>query len=411
MKIDISSPLYQQALPVLRTIELAGYEAYFVGGCVRDTLLGLPIHDIDIATSATPDEIESLFKFTFDVGKEHGTIIVLHDNIAYEVTTFRTEGDYGDFRRPDEVSFVRNLQEDTLRRDFTMNALAINANGELKDYHQGLTDLQHKRIRAVGIPTERFSEDALRMMRAIRFASQLGFDIESNTFEAIQTLSPLLSKISIERVQIELSKLLLGEYVDQFVSLLFTSQLIHYMPIDARYYAYRTSDEMTQLGIILQRLNHQNLNDETLAWAIWLDFLKIELSNVSPFLKTWKLSNQLIHDITQLIQMRQHYAQHDDFTDWALYQYDLENIQKFERWQKMLGHQNLTWSQRQQALPIKSKRDMQLNGKQLIQLLGLTKGGPIIGQIMDDIEQHIVTQQLANQYDAICDYIQQHYTH
>lgn len=129
MKIELSDQLFQTALPVLSTIESHGYEAYFVGGCVRDTLLNLPIHDIDIASNATPDEIQRIFKQTFDVGKEHGTIVVLYQDVPYEVTTFRTEGAYSDFRRPDEVHFVRNLEEDTLRRDFTINALAFDQHG------------------------------------------------------------------------------------------------------------------------------------------------------------------------------------------------------------------------------------------------------------------------------------------
>ncbi|XJS11588.1 CCA tRNA nucleotidyltransferase [Aerococcaceae bacterium WGS1372] len=188
MPVLLEDELFKKALPVLKQIESHGYEAYFVGGCVRDTLLNKTINDIDIASSARPEEIEKIFKTTFDVGKEHGTIVVLVNNEPYEVTTFRTEGDYKDYRRPDEVNFVRNLEEDTLRRDFTINAMAINGDGELFDYHGGVNDLNNKIIRCVGIAMERFEEDALRMMRAIRFASQLGFFIEEKSFEAILKL-------------------------------------------------------------------------------------------------------------------------------------------------------------------------------------------------------------------------------
>ena len=177
---------------------------------MRDALLGKDSHDIDIATSATQYEIQGIFPVTFDVGKNHGTIVVVYKKENYEITTFRTEGTYSDRRRPDQVNFVRNLREDTLRRDFTINALALDRLGRVYDYHGGEEDLEAGIIRAVGTALERFDEDALRMMRALRFASQLGFEIEAQTFEAIGQLAPNLSYVSIERIRIELSKLMQG---------------------------------------------------------------------------------------------------------------------------------------------------------------------------------------------------------
>ena len=197
MFVSLTDPLFQEAIPVLGQIESHGYEAYFVGGCVRDTLLNKKINDIDIASSARPEEVEGMFPITFDVGKEHGTIVVVVDKAPYEITTFRTEGDYTDFRRPDEVNFVRNLREDTLRRDFTINAMAFDRQGKLYDYHGGVKDLNDHLIRCVGNAQERFLEDALRMMRAIRFASQLDFEIEEKSFKAIQTLKANLQYISV----------------------------------------------------------------------------------------------------------------------------------------------------------------------------------------------------------------------
>ena len=188
-KVDIQSvPLFVSALPVLQTLKEAGHEAVFVGGSVRDLVLGKEISDVDIATSATPEEVKSLFSHTVDVGIEHGTVLVLHHHDSYEVTTFRTEGTYQDFRHPDSVTFVRSLEEDLMRRDFTINALAVNDKEEIVDYFGGIEDLEREIIRCVGNPLERFNEDALRMMRAVRFAGQLGFSIESDTFNAIRTL-------------------------------------------------------------------------------------------------------------------------------------------------------------------------------------------------------------------------------
>src|SRR5574344_474528 len=141
MKIELTDPLFLEAQPILKRIESHGYEAYFVGGCVRDTLLGKIIHDIDIASSALLNEVEEIFYNTIDMGKEHGTIIVVEKHIPYEITTFRTEGNYSDFRHPDTVNFVRDLREDTLRRDFTINALAFDAEGQLFDYHHGVEEI------------------------------------------------------------------------------------------------------------------------------------------------------------------------------------------------------------------------------------------------------------------------------
>lgn len=169
---------FEEARPIMRAIEDAGYEAYFVGGSVRDTILGHAIHDVDIATSAYPEEIKKIFNHTVDTGIEHGTVMILDHGEGYETTTFRTESGYQDFRRPDEVTFVRSLKEDLKRRDFTINALAMRENGEVIDLFNGLDDLDNHIIRTVGEAYERFHEDALRMMRAVRFAGQLNFKIE-----------------------------------------------------------------------------------------------------------------------------------------------------------------------------------------------------------------------------------------
>ncbi|MGO3381321.1 MAG: CCA tRNA nucleotidyltransferase, partial [Loigolactobacillus coryniformis] len=211
MKLTQLPDEFVQALPVLQTITQAGFEAYFVGGSVRDALLGKKIHDVDIATSAYPAEIKQIFRRTIDTGIQHGTVTVMQQETAYEVTTFRTESGYQDFRRPDHVTFVRSLREDLKRRDFTINALALQHDGTIIDLFAGLTDLENKVIRAVGDPNERFHEDALRMMRAVRFESQLGFTIEANTEVAIRAQHQLLSKIAVERIHDEFVKLMLGQ--------------------------------------------------------------------------------------------------------------------------------------------------------------------------------------------------------
>ena len=193
---------------IIHTLQENGFEAYAVGGCVRDSILGRVPGDWDITTSASPQEIKSLFSHTVDTGIEHGTVTVLMDREGFEVTTYRVDGDYEDCRHPKSVQFTRNLREDLLRRDFTINAMAYNDEDGLVDIFGGMEDLEKRMIRCVGCTRERFGEDALRIMRAVRFAAQLGIEVEEETKEAIRALAGNLRQISAERIQTELVKLM-----------------------------------------------------------------------------------------------------------------------------------------------------------------------------------------------------------
>ena len=199
---------------IVRILEQAGYEAHYVGGCVRDQLLGRPIHDWDITTSALPEQIMACFSHCVPTGLQHGTVTVLEDQTQAEVTTYRCDGGYSDGRHPEQVTFVRSLTEDLARRDFTVNAMAMDRRGRITDPHNGLADLQAGIIRCVGAPDRRFREDALRMLRALRFAAQLGFAIEENTLAAIGEHSGLCEKLSVERIRDELEKTLLSDRPD-----------------------------------------------------------------------------------------------------------------------------------------------------------------------------------------------------
>lgn len=196
---------------IIQTLQEQGYEAYAVGGCVRDSLLGREPGDWDITTSASPEETKKLFARTVDTGIEHGTVTVLLGKEGFEVTTYRIDGKYEDSRHPTEVIFTRNLREDLLRRDFTINAMAYNDTEGIVDIFGGMDDLKRKIIRCVGNARERFGEDALRIMRGVRFAAQLGFSLEKETKEAMTELAPTLEKISAERIQTELVKLLVSD--------------------------------------------------------------------------------------------------------------------------------------------------------------------------------------------------------
>lgn len=192
---------------IINTIIQAGYEAYAVGGCIRDSILDRIPDDWDITTSATPYQVKKLFKRTIDTGIQHGTVTVMLDKEGFEVTTYRIDGEYEDARHPKEVIFTGSLIEDLKRRDFTINAMAYNEEAGLVDIFEGMKDIERKVIRCVGNPKERFAEDALRMMRAVRFSAQLGYDIEEETLAAVKELSPNLMHISAERIQTELVKL------------------------------------------------------------------------------------------------------------------------------------------------------------------------------------------------------------
>ena len=212
MVVKIQLP--EKVSQIICTLQEHGYEAYAVGGCVRDSILGRIPDDWDITTSATPLETKALFARTFDTGIEHGTITVLLDKDAFEVTTYRVDGEYEDSRHPKEVTFTRSLKEDLLRRDFAINAMAYNESEGLIDIFGGIEDLNNKTIRCVGNARARFGEDALRILRAVRFAAQLGFDIEEETRDGIRELAPTLANISAERIQVELIKMLVSPNPD-----------------------------------------------------------------------------------------------------------------------------------------------------------------------------------------------------
>ena len=199
---------------IIETLEQNGYEAYAVGGCVRDSILGREPNDWDITTSADPYEVKKLFSHTIDTGLQHGTVTIMLEHVGYEVTTYRIDGDYEDSRHPKEVTFTKSLEEDLKRRDFTVNAMAYNDRDGLIDLFHGMDDIQKKVIRCVGNAEERFTEDALRIMRAVRFSAQFGYEIEPETKKAIVKLAPNLKNISAERIREELINLLVSDHPD-----------------------------------------------------------------------------------------------------------------------------------------------------------------------------------------------------
>lgn len=219
---------------VLTKLQQHGYEAYVIGGFVRDHVLGIHSDDVDIASNATPDQVKQLFDHTIDVGIAHGSIKILMDSQSIDITTYRSDGTYQNHRHPDRVEFSHSLEMDVSRRDFTMNALAMNVDEEIIDLVEGQKDIQHRLIRAIGDPYLRMQEDALRIVRALRFVSVLGFDLDADLFQAMKQHQELVDGIAIERIQVEVQKLSQGTYINkmnQYLSKLhissFPPQFVH----------------------------------------------------------------------------------------------------------------------------------------------------------------------------------------
>lgn len=397
MRLENLPSEFQEALPVLKKIKNAGFEAYFVGGSVRDALLERPIHDVDIASSSYPEETKHIFERTIDVGIEHGTVLVLEDNHEYEVTTFRTEDIYVDYRRPSHVTFVRSLKEDLKRRDFTINALALDETGNVIDLFEGLNDLKHQILRAVGTPSERFTEDALRIMRGFRFQATLGFALDKDTFNAMKMCAPLLEKISVERTFIEFDKLLTAFYWRKGLKSLIASGATDYLP-DMR-------SSQSQLETMFDVEADFKFTSSEQAWAALLMVLQVK--NVKKFLKHWKTSNEFqkrVEQIVTIYTIRQtHFLNKEE-----CYRFELDLMIQAEEIRQAQGLAvdfekiYLTYN----SLTIHDKHEIVVNGGLLIKEFAF-KPGPALGQLLTEIEMAIVNGVLDNRLEAILAFVEE----
>lgn len=396
LKINNLPPIFTVAFPVLTQLEQAGYEAYFVGGSIRDLILNRPIHDIDIATSAYPEEVKRLFPKTIDTGIKHGTVTVLNDGASYEITTFRTESGYQDFRRPDHVTFVQNLAEDLKRRDFTINALAMNRAGEVIDLFNGLGDLQKHLIKAVGDPMKRFHEDALRMMRAVRFMSQLNFDLESQTKEAVSDLHQLLSKISVERIRDEFVKMGTGINSRDAFKIFLQTKLSESVPDFAG---------KSDLLAIYPKLKF-NPSMETSLWSIIIILLKISDDQIARFMRDWKNSNAMTEKVRKIVTLFDLISEKSP-SDLELFNAGKDVLLNTIDVAHILGQpiNSEALVDRYTALPIKSMSELAVDGQFLI--ANGIKPGPKLGQILNQIKQKVIAGELDNSEDEIQEYLQQ----
>lgn len=388
---------FELAKPILERLMQHGYEAYFVGGSVRDFIMNRPIHDVDITTNATPDEIESLFEHTIPVGKEHGTINVVWNGENYEVTTFRAEAEYVDHRRPTEVYFVRDLYQDVERRDFTMNAIAMDIQYERIDHFEGEHDIEARIIRTVGDANTRFDEDALRILRGLRFKSQLGFTIEDATFEAMAQRMADLEYLSIERIMNELTLLINGAYVAETFPILHSLQLWRYIPyfkdVDVAAMKLNTPLEIESfLAILSYRSNHQA-------------FKPLKLSNARVrTIQTFVSAIKSVQEINTKVQLQQ-----------FVYDFGIDVALQINELRETLMNNSIDipspvifnassiqeiWAQ----LPIQSRQDLAVDGKLLMQAFQL-KGGPWIKDVLRQVERAVIQRQVNNQTEAIIEWV------
>lgn len=379
MDINNFNKKFNSAINVLEKFNEAGYEAYFVGGCVRDYLLNDEFSDIDITTNALPDEVKQIFKKSIDTGIQHGTVTILVNGSSFEVTTFRTEDNYIDHRTPEKVEFVSDLKEDLDRRDFTINAMALDSKGKLYDYHCGEKDLRNKIIRTVNNPNERFFEDALRMLRAFRFSSKLGFEIEENTLKAIKNNAELIKFVSIERIVNEFRKLLTGRGNKRSLELLLDSKLNNYIPF------------LDEISKIIDFSNY------TFCQSLYI------LSKINDIsfekLKELKLSNKEIKQIKIYEKINKDFISNVPL-EIILYNYDIEDVAFIASYSKYCDKEDIE----KIKLPIESFNDIAITSMEIISIID-KPAGPWIKEIIKKLEEDIILYKIDNTRKDILDFL------
>lgn len=397
---------------VLERLEEAGYVAYFVGGYVRDRLLGRPIHDIDIATSARPETVMALFPDSLPTGIRHGTVTVRMGDHAFEVTTFRVERGYSDARHPDEVVFVDRIEEDLARRDFTVNAMALDRRGRLVDPFGGREDLAARRIRCVGDPMRRFSEDGLRLVRAVRFAVQLDFAIEPRTWEALQACRETLSPVAHERIADELDKIMASPNPGRGFALLFESRLFAADDL-APYLAPPAWPDLAALAVPEGR--------ET-RWALLALLLGWTEHQAEAFARALRFSRERLDAITTLVGLaRQGCPGEGEARQWrklllahglahGLALADLCAARKAAGGPDALTQGRAAAARLRErvraiyaAMPVQNLKELAVNGRDLLKAVGRPPG-PWVGRLLNELLVRVAHGELPNDKDRLLAY-------
>ena len=383
---------------IIGSLEEHGFEGFAVGGCVRDSLLKKTPTDWDITTDALPEDMKKIFKKTFDTGIAHGTVTVLMDGVGYELTTYRIDGNYSDGRHPDSVSFSKNLSEDLCRRDFTVNAMAYSHNKGIVDLFGGRKDLQNGIIRAVGDAKKRFDEDALRMLRAVRFAAQLGFKIDDDTFAAIKEKAKLLSNVSKERIFVELNKSLCGDFA-QNIKMVYTSGLYRYIGKE-----FAKLDE--SIYDFYPRKFH---NKKHMYWAVFLENIE-NAEAVKKILFELKSDNATKNNTYLLVkELKNPLPSSDEDIRWSLHRIgadlfcDYIEILRSDKKNKDILDKIDTIEDRY-SLIMKENHAYEISmlditGKDLMDL-GISKG-PKIGEVLEFLLKKVIENPLNNEKSSL----------
>ncbi len=373
---------------ILRILKENGYEAYFVGGFVRDFLLGIKSMDIDIATSALPSQVMAIFPKAKGTGEKYGTVSVFMEEAVFEVTTFRNEGEYLDSRHPEFVAFTSSLEADLKRRDFTINALAMDIDLKIIDRFDSRTDLKNGLIRAIGEADVRFKEDALRILRAFRFVSKFGFNLETETARSVTQNIGLLKEIANERVMQELKQVIEGPYATKAVKLMADSGLGDVFP-----------ELRCGLDLLVKRDEIKLSADEFYTLGFYLDGGGIP--------DGWRFSNRDKTAINRLIDLI-HATAHDQFNEMIIYVNGLELCLQANNINQILypgNDQSDLIKTLYGRMPIHKTCDLAFKGQDMLGL-GMLKDARIIGGLIDDITYQVITLQMPNSYIEIKKFVE-----
>lgn len=405
------------AKKIIELLNDNGFEAFIVGGCVRDSLLGRTPEDFDITTNATPYQVKEIFDRTIDTGIEHGTVTVRIYGEGFEVTTYRVDGKYSDNRHPDNVSFTFNLADDLMRRDFTINAMAYNDTDGLVDYYDGVKDLKAGIIRCVGDANLRFSEDALRMLRAIRFSAALNFQIQDETLDAIIKLAPNIQDISSERIQVEIVKLLTSLNPSR-IKYLYSTGLIKYIIPEISDY------NQSLLDRICDELDSSD-NDLVVRLSILLAFVECDNDSdlintklqkiIKTILRKLKFDNNTIKQVSLLVASRNMELTNDKvlirkqaslltkdlYTKYLCMRNSLIKINNEQTDKmKMFSIQSLMFNTIVAEGNALSIKDLEIDGKDLIRL-GYSEGS-ILGDTLESLLLKVIEKPECNNYETLC---------
>ncbi|WP_281512453.1 CCA tRNA nucleotidyltransferase [Mammaliicoccus vitulinus] len=394
--------VFEDARWILEVLENNGHQAYFVGGSVRDYLMDKHISDVDITTSALPEEVEALFEKTLPIGKEHGTIIVLGQEQQFEVTTFRKDGDYVDHRRPTSVQFVTDLYEDVARRDFTMNAIAMDKSYQLHDYFDGLSAIKNKIITAVGTPIDRMEEDALRIMRGVRFQAQTGFNLDRETEEAMRQTAHLLDKIAIERIVVELKKMITGQFINRTISTINHLDMFKHMP----FFKHIHHDT-----IFIPQQSSFELWIGSLCYLYDLEFsrlshLKISNQEKREIISYYNLLNAFKHEDKSKVNMISLVYSYGDRKMKDVLQYIRENEAQLNIQFHPTIMNAILVDEIYDKLPIYDKADLNINGQVLMSAFN-KKGGPWIKDTLNKVEQAVILNKVKNTQNDLIEWVRE----